>query len=385
AGAEFPARALLATVSGFLLELAPAQTVTLTATMEPLMRVLEAHRDGAAAHERDVFVSLLQRYADTEEIFSQCSNEEEAFFALREKHRAQPELIVEAMVSHAGAVTKNKVVLALLDAVHPTHAANGPLDAKYEAVLKRVAELSGRTTAKVALKAREVLLQCQVPSLEERQRQMEQMLRASVTETVYGCGEEFRTPSYDAICDLVVTNYYVYDVLQSFLQHPNPYIQLAALEVYVRRAYHMYNLFDFDYLTEPGAPFMVHWRFVLQDDSSGMFVGRIGGGQSVSDLKRIMSVSDLNFAVDKDADPTQYLRQGAMAAFDTFEAMEAGFERLLSLVTPNGTETSSRAESPALGMRPLGRFAPMSSLNGDSAARRSSDSPASAGGRGPRM
>ncbi|KAJ1732462.1 acetyl-coenzyme-A carboxylase [Coemansia biformis] len=383
-GAEFPARALLGAVSDFLVSLAPAQTVTLTATMEPLMQVLDAYRDGLDAHERDVFVSLLQRYVDTEEIFSQCANEEEAFFALREKHRAQPELIVEAMVSHAGAATKNKMVLALLDAIRPAHTRSGGMDAKYEAVLKRAAELSGRTTAKVALKAREVLLQGQVPSLEERQRQMEQMLRASVTETVYGSGEEFRTPSYDAIRDLVVTNYYVYDVLLSFLQHANPHIRLAALEVYVRRAYHMYSLVDFDYLTEPGESFMVHWRFVLQDDSSGMFVSRIGADPSVSDLKRIMSVSDLNFAVDKDADPMQYLRQGAMASFDTFEAMEAGFERLLGLIAPSGTEASSRAESPALGMRPLNRLAPMSALSGDT-PRRNSDGQAAPGGRGPRI
>ncbi|KAJ1721084.1 acetyl-coenzyme-A carboxylase [Coemansia erecta] len=360
-GLGFPARELLATVDNFLGGLSPAESVTLSLTVDPIRQVLLGYQEGLAAHERMVFIGLLQRYIDAESVFSSTANEEEGFFALRDQHRDQPETIVEKMISHAGVGTKNKIVQAMLDVIHPVNPQSGSLDARYEEVLKKLTELSGRATSKVALKAREVLLQCQVPSLEDRKRQMEFILKSSVTETVYGSGEEYRTPSYDAIRDLIVTNYYVFDVLQSFLYHPNPYIRLAALEVYVRRAYHMYNLVDFDYFTEQSEPFMVHWRFILQDDSSGMFAGRIGKNSSVSDLKRIMSVSDLNFAVDKDADPEQYLRQGAMASFDTFEQMEASFTRLLSMIT--GADTpASRPESPGLAMRALGRFAPMSAL-----------------------
>ncbi|KAJ2784056.1 acetyl-coenzyme-A carboxylase [Coemansia interrupta] len=368
-GLGFPAREMLASVDSFLGGLSPAESVTLSLTVDPIRQVLLGYQEGLAAHERMAFIGLLQRYIDAESVFSSTANEEEGFFALRDQHRDQPETIVEKMISHAGVGTKNKIVLAMLDVIHPVNPQSGSLDVRYEEVLKKLTELSGRATAKVALKAREVLLQCQVPSLEDRKRQMEFILKSSVTETVYGSGEEYRTPSYDAIRDLIVTNYYVFDVLQSFLYHPNPYIRLAALEVYVRRAYHMYNLVDFDYSTEQAEPFMVHWRFILQDDSSGMFAGRIGKNSSVSDLKRIMSVSDLNFAVDKDADPSQYLRQGAMASFDTFEQMEASFARLLGMITGNGADTPvSRPESPGLAMRALGRFAPMSALTSSSNA-----------------
>ncbi|KAJ2555299.1 acetyl-coenzyme-A carboxylase [Coemansia sp. RSA 1933] len=371
----FPAKEMLKVLDSFLGDIAPADAVTLTMTVEPIRAVLESYKDGLAAHERNTFISLLQRYIDAEDIFSKATNEEEGFFALRDKHRSEPETIVQTMISHAGVATKNKTVLSILDIIHPVSTQSGILDSKYEEVLKSFTSLTGRATAKVALKAREILLQCQVPSLDERKRQMEHILRSSITETVYGSGEEYRTPSYDAIKDLVVTNYYVVDVLQSFLYHANPYIRLAALEVYVRRAYHMYNLVDFDYVTDASAPFMVHWRFILQDDSSGMFAGHIGRNSSVSDLKRIMSVSDLNFAVDKDADPEQYLRQGAMAAFDTFGQMEEHFAKLLGRISNGGGgDANSRAESPALGMRPLNKFAPMSALNGDAAHRNSGTS-----------
>ncbi|KAI9474788.1 acetyl-CoA carboxylase [Coemansia mojavensis] len=379
--ASFPAAELLSIVNSTISSMSPSEAVTLTATLQPICQVLDSYKNGLAAHERQTFTLLLQRYIDAEAVFAKCANEEEGFFALREQHRTQPEKIVDAMVSHAGVAAKNKIVLAMLDVIRPVSTQSGSLDTAYEAVLKQLAELSGRATAKVALRAREVLLQCQVPSLEERQRQMEAILRSSVSETVYGSGDEYRTPRYDAIKDLIVTNYYVFDVLQSFLHHENPYVRLAALEVYVRRAYHMYNLVDFDYATDDDVPFMVHWRFILQDDSSGMFAGQIGANSSKSDLKRIMSVSDMDFAVDKDADPEQYLRQGAMAAFDTFDQMQEHFERLLGLIS-GGTEANSRAESPALGMRPLGKFAPMSALTSDSNTKRSSG--ASTPGRSPR-
>ncbi|KAJ1957456.1 acetyl-coenzyme-A carboxylase [Linderina pennispora] len=361
----FPAKEMLAIVDNFLCEMSPSDAVTVTTTLQPVMQVLEDYKEGLVVHERTVFLGLLQRYVDAESVFSSAINEEEGFFALRDMHRDEPAKIIDAMISHAGVGTKNKIILAMLDVIRPVSTQTGSLDPAYEEVLKKLTGLSGRATAKIALKAREVLLQCQVPSLEERKRQMEHILRSAVTETIYGGGEEFRTPSYDAIKDLIVTNYYVFDVLQSFLYHANPWVRLAALEVYVRRAYHMYSLVDFDYTTAADAPFMVYWRFILEDDASGMFAGQIGRNSTASDLKRIMSVSDLNFAVDKDADPQKYLRQGAMASFDTFAEMEANFTRLLDLISGSpGSEANSRAESPALGMRSQSRFAPMSALTG---------------------
>lgn len=352
----FPAQKLLAAIDGFLGEMSPTDAVTVATAVQPVRQVVEAYKEGLPAHGRETMVGLLRRFADAEEPFAKAANDEEAFFALREKFRSEPDRLLSAMATHAGVASAGRVALAIMNAT----VGAGHMDAGFEEVLKHLTTLNSRTTAKVSLRAREVLLLSQVPSREERLRQMEHILKSAITETVYGSGEEFRTPSYDAIKDLTVSNYYVFDILQSFLYHENPYVRLAALEVYVRRAYHMYNLVDFSYATEPGTAFMIHWRFVLQDDSSGLLASG-KNGSSAADLKRIMSVSDLNFAVDKDADPAQYLRQGAMSAFDTFEEMEQEFSRLLGLIA--APEPMSRAESPGLSMRPSARLAPMSSLS----------------------
>lgn len=43
-----------------------------------------------------------------------------------------------------------------------------------------------RSSTQVALKAREVLISCQMPSYEERKGQMEAVLKASVSHSYYG-------------------------------------------------------------------------------------------------------------------------------------------------------------------------------------------------------
>ena len=43
-----------------------------------------------------------------------------------------------------------------------------------------------RSSTQVALKAREVLIACQMPSYEERKSQMEAILKSSISNSVYG-------------------------------------------------------------------------------------------------------------------------------------------------------------------------------------------------------
>ena len=52
--------------------------------------------------------------------------------------------------------------------------------------LLRFPNIIRRSSTQVSLKAREVLIACQMPSYEERKAQMEGILRASVTHSYYG-------------------------------------------------------------------------------------------------------------------------------------------------------------------------------------------------------
>ncbi|KAJ1675880.1 acetyl-coenzyme-A carboxylase [Spiromyces aspiralis] len=359
-GFGFPAKNMLRHIETFLLNAPPSEVPTFTNQVVPITQLLEEYREGLDQHERDVFVSLLNKYYELESVFSEAGSEEGGFNRLRERYRSDPDQLLTSMISHAGLHQKSKLVLAIMDCIHPVSRTTGALDKTYEEILKKLAELNTPHTSKVSLKARELLIQCQIPSREERERQMENILRSAVTETVYGSGVEYRTPSYDAIKNLIVTNYYVVDVLQGFFYHENPWIRLAALETYVRRAYHMYNIVDFDYHTQMGDPFMIHWRFILEEDSAILADGYSAGSRS--HMKRIMSVSDINFAVeDLPSAGAGYSRQGAMGSFDTFDDLTANFDKLLRLIDLNSSEPVSRANSPGgLALGGLGGMTPLS-------------------------
>ena len=104
-------------------------------------------------------------------------------------------------------------------------------------VCKQVGLNACRSSTQVALKAREVLIACQMPSYDERKTQMESILKSSVTNSYYGeqgmdirqvamdtpTVEFFlnltfyhRAPAAEVLRELVDSRYTVYDVLPTF-------------------------------------------------------------------------------------------------------------------------------------------------------------------------
>jgi len=66
---------------------------------------------------------------------------------------------------------------------------------------------------------------------------MEKILTSSVTTSYYGeSGVGHRNPSVDILNELSNSRFTVYDVLSFFFKHPDPWIVLASLTVYVLRA-----------------------------------------------------------------------------------------------------------------------------------------------------
>ncbi|KAG4217900.1 hypothetical protein PC116_g33620, partial [Phytophthora cactorum] len=63
--------------------------------------------------------------------------------------------------------------------------------------------------------------------------------------------------------EVVDSKYTVFDVLASFFAHEDPWVNVAALEVYVRRAYRAYNLTKLEYHEDESdsAPLFLSWDF----------------------------------------------------------------------------------------------------------------------------
>ena len=123
------------------------------------------------------------------------------------------------------------------------------------------------------------------------------------------------------------SRYTVFDVLTTFFDHDDPWVALAALEVYVRRAYRVYNVMHLDYEAgqKGGEPHIITWRFKLGSTSPEPVTPRI---DSVKDMTRIASMSDLNYIVHAKAEPVRF---GLMTSYNHLSDLEEGFPRLLSM------------------------------------------------------
>ena len=150
----------------------------------PLTEVIDNYLEGQKVHEFDVFSGLLEQYASVERLFSgRSSRDEEVILKLRDENKEDIFKVIQVVLSHSRIGAKNNLILAILEEYKPNKPNAGNVAKYFRPALRKLTELESRQTAKVSLKAREVLIQCALPSLEERAAQMEHILRSSVVES----------------------------------------------------------------------------------------------------------------------------------------------------------------------------------------------------------
>ena len=307
---EFPAKQLQKTLNRFIDDnLSGGDADMLRASLAPLLMIMDKYHDGLKAHEFTVFIALLDQYWQVEKLFSTSTlRDEDVILRLREEHKDDIAAVVHTVLSHTRIAAKNNLVLAILDMYKPNSANVGNVAKFFRPSLKRLTELESRQTAKVALKARELLIQFSLPSLEERAAQMEHILRSSVVDSRYGeTGFDHREPDLDVLKEVVDSQYNVFDVIPLFFGHQDPWVSLAALEVYIRRAYRAYTVKEVQYHNEVEPPYFISWDFILRKVGQSEFGLPIGSSypsnpttpSSQGDpFKRISSVSDLSYLND---------------------------------------------------------------------------------------
>ncbi|RDW59903.1 putative acetyl-CoA carboxylase [Coleophoma cylindrospora] len=340
---EFPAKALSKALAKFLDEnVAPSDVSLLKAALTPLSEVLDRYADGQKVHEFNVFCNLLEQYAEVERLFSGRSNrDEEVILKLRDENKDDIMAVIGKVLSHSRIGAKNNLVLAILEEYRPNKPNVGNIAKYFRPALRKLTELESRQTAKVSLKAREVLIQCALPSLEERAAQMEHILRSSVVESRYGeTGWEHREPDIEVLKEVVDSKYTVFDVLPTFFGHQDPWVSLAALEVYIRRAYRAYSLKQIEYHNETAEPpFIVSWDFVLRKvgasefgmpvQSSAPSTPATPSSESGNPFKRVSSISDMTYlAGQNDNEPT---RKGVIVPVQYLDEAEEYLMRALEV------------------------------------------------------
>ncbi|KAI0796098.1 acetyl CoA carboxylase [Abortiporus biennis] len=327
--AEFPALRIKKLLDHFMEDnIRPQDRTMFRSQLATLFEVVEKFQNGLKSHEIDTIASLLARYEETEKLFG--GSIEAKVLRLREQHKENLDKVVSLVLSHIMVPRKSKLVMAILDYVKNSGLTVSNPDSKLYQVLQGLATLEARSSTQIALKAREVLIACQMPSYEERKIQMESILKASVNTNFYGeQGSDSKNPSVDILRELIDSRYTVYDVLPTFFNFTDSGISHAALEVYVRRAYKAYSLLALDFeegdgMEDGDAPNVVTWRFNLGSSNSPPSTPHL---DRTSDLpRRQASVSDLTFMIDRHQ--KQPLRHGSIASFPNFETLARGFDKV---------------------------------------------------------
>jgi acetyl-CoA carboxylase/biotin carboxylase 1 len=342
---EFPAKQLQKAFDRFLSEsVAAADADLLRSTLAPLLEIIEKYSNGLKAHEFTTFTKLFDQYYAVESIFSARQNrDEEVILSLRDANKEKVSSVVQTMLSHTRASSKNNLIVEILNHYRPNMPGVGPVADYFKPSLTKLAELEGRATAKVALKARELLIQCAMPSLEERTAQMEHILRSAVLESRYGeSGWDHREPDFDVIKEVVDSKHTVFDVLPQFFVHKDPWVSLAALEVYTRRCYRAYQLKTIDYVVDNDTPFVLAWEFALRKVGESEFGLPVESsfpstpGTPAEGFTKVHSVSDMSY-LSRSAADSHPTRRGAVVpvpyideadehlakALDTFPMVDA--------------------------------------------------------------
>ncbi|EPQ31237.1 uncharacterized protein PFL1_01422 [Pseudozyma flocculosa PF-1] len=307
-GAEFPAVRMRKLTENFLRDSVDAAIRgQVQATVAPLTQLFEAYAGGLKGHEANVLAALLNKYFDVESLFT---GEADVILEMRLQADGNLDKVVELQTSRNGVNRKNALLLTLLDKhIKRTALVSRTTGPKMGEALKNLASLQGKSVAPVALKAREVSLDADMPSLGDRTAQMESILKLSVTSSTYGGDSDYHSPSLEVLRELSDSQYSVYDVLHSFFGHREHHLAFAALCTYVIRAYRAYEVIKFDYAVEE---FDIEERAVLSWDFQLPSRAR-----SVED-QRQLSISDLNMMAKKSREDDE-LRRGVMTSCSTVE------------------------------------------------------------------
>ncbi|XP_031682324.1 acetyl-CoA carboxylase 1 isoform X3 [Oncorhynchus kisutch] len=219
---------------------------------QSIVQLVQKYRSGIRGHMKAVVMDLLRQYLKVEVQF-QHGHYDKCVFTLREENKSDMANVLNYIFSHAQVTKKNLLVTMLIDQLcgrDPT------LTDELMAILTELTQLSKTTNAKVALRARQVLIASHLPSYELRHNQVESIFLSAID--MYGhqfCIENLQK--------LILSETSIFDVLPNFFYHSNQVVRMAALEVYVRRAYIAYELNSVQHRQLKDNTCIVEFQFML--------------------------------------------------------------------------------------------------------------------------
>ncbi|XP_054904810.1 acetyl-CoA carboxylase isoform X2 [Poeciliopsis prolifica] len=295
---------------------------------QSIVQLVQRYRSGTRGYMKSVVLDLLKRYLQVEMQFQQA-HYDKCVINLREQHKPDMSPVLDYIFSHAQVSKKNMLVTMLIDQLCGRDAT---LADELMAILNEFTQLSKMENSKVALRARQVLIASHMPSYELRHNQVESIFLSAID--MYGhqfCPENLKK--------LILSETSIFDVLPNFFYHANQVVCMAALEVYVRRAYIAYELNSIQHHQLLDGTCAVDFQFMLPSSHPNRLPVAAGGlGQFK--VQRQSSELLMDGALSP---PCQ--RMGAMVAFQCFDDFKRNFDEVLSSFAEQLVEGTSFLES----------------------------------------
>ncbi|XP_033618806.1 acetyl-CoA carboxylase 1 isoform X6 [Fukomys damarensis] len=288
---------------------------------QSIVQLVQRYRSGIRGHMKAVVMDLLRQYLRVETQF-QNGHYDKCVFALREENKSDMNTVLNYIFSHAQVTKKNLLVTMLIDQLcgrDPT------LTDELLTILTELTQLSKTTNAKVALRARQVLIASHLPSYELRHNQVESIFLSAID--MYGhqfCIENLQK--------LILSETSIFDVLPNFFYHSNQVVRMAALEVYVRRAYIAYELNSVQHRQLKDNTCVVEFQFMLPTSHPNRgnipTLNRMSFSSNLNHygMTHVASVSDV--LLDNSFTPPCQ-RMGGMVSFRTFEDFVRIFDEVM--------------------------------------------------------
>ncbi|XP_067328124.1 acetyl-CoA carboxylase 1 isoform X4 [Anolis sagrei] len=301
---------------------------------QSIVQLVQRYRSGIRGHMKAVVMDLLRQYLKVETQF-QHGHYDKCVFALREENKSDMNTVLNYIFSHAQVTKKNLLVTMLIDQLcgrDPT------LTDELINILTELTQLSKTTNAKVALRARQVLIASHLPSYELRHNQVESIFLSAID--MYGhqfCIENLQK--------LILSETSIFDVLPNFFYHSNQVVRMAALEVYVRRAYIAYELNSVQHRQLKDNTCVVEFQFMLPTSHPNRM--SFSSNLNHYGMVHVASVSDV--LLDNSFTPPCQ-RMGGMVSFRTFEDFVRLFDEVMGCFcdSPPQSPTFPEAGHPSL-------------------------------------
>ncbi|XP_051278082.1 acetyl-CoA carboxylase isoform X2 [Dicentrarchus labrax] len=295
---------------------------------QSIVQLVQRYRSGIRGYMKSVVLDLLKRYLQVEMQFQQA-HYDKCVINLREQHKPNMSPVLEYIFSHAQVSKKNILVTMLIDQLCGR---DSTLADELMAILNELTQLSKMENSKVALRARQVLIASHLPSYELRHNQVESIFLSAID--MYGhqfCPENLKK--------LILSETSIFDVLPNFFYHSNQVVCMAALEVYVRRAYIAYELNSIQHHQLQDGTCAVDFQFMLPSSHPNRLPVPVNGS---GQFKMRRQSSDL-FLEGALSPPCQ--RMGAMVAFQCFDDFKRNFDEVLSSFAELLLESAPFSES----------------------------------------